>query len=233
MFSCKPGDDLVGKFAKIIESELETEEDFSGSALVLNIKEEPDLILAAYHDPAQKNGVLAFFRDLTGSYEIAEAVLANAARNDIRPSLAFALCWAESRYNPQAINRNRNNSVDRGLFQLNSESFPNLKVEEFYNPGISARYGLSHLRWCLDSMGTEVAALAMYNAGYSRVRSDGTPQNTLNYISQILKRQLQIEALFNEYFIAKYIPNIEAEIVEAAEESRKPFRLSLLTPLGR
>jgi len=199
--------------------------------LVLNMKEGPNVILEAYRDTELRQAVTDFFRDLTGSQEIAEVVLINAAKFDIPPALAFALSWEECHYKVRAINRNLNGSVDRGLFQLNSASFPNLKVEEFFDPGVSARYGLAHLRWCLDHAGTEVAALAMYNAGTHRVRSAGTPKSTLDYISRILRRQHKIEELFAERFMAEYVQSARTDIAEKKE--RHFFRFSLLSPLGR
>ena len=201
-----------------------------------------DVILATYRDPSFREGVEAFFGDLIGYTDIAAVILSNAAAHDIPPALAFALCAEESAYNPRAINFNRNDTIDRGLFQLNSASFPDLRVEDFYDLGINAWHGLGHLRWCLNIAGTEVAGLAMYNAGSNRVRSSGAPKSTLDYISRILKRQRRIE----ELFIAEYtfttpveVPEIEDEIIEEIEEAEEekeekaPFRLSLLKPLGR
>jgi hypothetical protein len=191
--------------------------------------ERPDMILELYRDEVFREGVEDFFGDLTGSLETAQAVLANAAIFDIPPALAFALSWEESRYNPRAVNRkNRNHTVDRGLFQLNNASFPQLKEDQFFNPEINSKYGLSHLRWCLDTAGTDVAGLAMYNAGTNRVRTGGTPKMTLDYVSRILDRERAIE----ELFLAEY------ERITWIEEAERPpekigIRLSLLSPLGR
>ena len=200
--------------------------------LVLHLEPGQDLILSSYRDPEFRYYVVAFFRDLIRSQEIAEVILANACEFNIAPALAFALCAEESNFHPRAFNRNRNGSVDRGLFQLNSSSFPNLTLDEFYDIEINTRNGLAYLRWCLNTAGTEVAALAMYNAGATRVREAGTPQSTLNYISRILRRQRNIE----EQFMAKYVRIVEersgtAEYEKSIEPA--PFRLSLLAPLGR
>ena len=197
----------------------------SSRAILMNKGEEPDFILRAYLDPALREGVQAFFWDLTGSAEVAAVVLSNAVGFDIPPALAFALCWEESRYKHTAVNHNRNNTIDRGLFQLNSASFPAIGTDDFFEPALNARLGLAHLRWCLNTAGTEVAGLAMYNAGTARVSSSGTPKNTLDYISRILKYQRRIE----ELFMAEY-PRIARE----GNGGKKKFsiRLSLLTPLG-
>jgi hypothetical protein len=158
-------------------------------------------ILELYRDPAYRDRVVSFFGALCGSLDVAAIILTNAAAFDIAPSLAFALCWEESRYNPRAVNRkNRDESIDRGLFQLNSRSFPKIADLDFFNPSINAWYGMGHLRLCLDTGGTEVAALAMYNAGTGRVRTLGAPKNTLDYIHRILERRRNIEGLFQAEF---------------------------------
>jgi hypothetical protein len=160
-------------------------------------KPEGDRILEFYRDLDYRDQVVEFFTSLCGSRNVAAVVLANASAFEVPPSLAFALCWEESRYRPLAVNRkNRDESVDRGLFQLNSRSFPNIPELDFFNPSINAWYGMGHLRLCLDTGGTEIAALAMYNAGTGRVRSLGAPKNTLDYIHRILEGRQKIERLF-------------------------------------
>jgi soluble lytic murein transglycosylase-like protein len=104
------------------------------------------------------------------------------------------LAWAESSFHVRALNRN-SNSIDRGLFQLNSRTFPYLGEEQFYNPWINAEYGLAHFRYCLETGKSEVVALAMYNAGISGVRR-GTPYSTLHYVAKILDKE---ESLFESF----------------------------------
>jgi hypothetical protein len=168
--------------------------------------EKPDLILEYYRDESRRPEIIAFFGALVQSDEIAELILDNAAHYKIPPSLAFALCWRESRFNPLAENRkNQNGSVDRGLFQLNSQSFPKLSEEDFFTPAINIYYGMAHLRWCLDYVNTEVAALAMYNAGSRRVTSGATPKQSLDHVSRILEFRQGIDDLFRTEYIQREI----------------------------
>jgi hypothetical protein len=215
-----------------VESEISGEPDISLSAAgispeysvrtaFLNPLPKPagDRILEYYRDPGYRDAVVAFFTTLCGSGNVAAVILSNAAAHDVSPSLAFALCWEESRYNPRAVNRNnRDESVDRGLFQLNNRSFPNIADAGFFDLDTNARYGMSHLRLCLDTGGTEIAALAMYNAGTGRVRSTGAPKITLDYIQRILEGRRKIERIFaaefslpEEPFLAKKPPFPEPE----------------------
>jgi hypothetical protein len=161
-----------------------------------------DVILSSYQDAFSRDQIVTFFGAITHSDEVAAIILANASTFNVPPSLAFALCWEESRYNPQAVNRkNRNETVDRGLFQLNCRSFPRLTEEDFFNPSVNAYYAMAHLRWCLDTAGSEVAGLAMYNAGTTRVRQGGTPKNTLDYVSRVLEYQNRVEEFFRSEYM--------------------------------
>jgi soluble lytic murein transglycosylase-like protein len=163
----------------------------------MELSSAPDQALAAYRDETLRPQVTAFFAGLTGNEAIAGHILEYASKYDISPALAFALCWEESRYNPWACNRlNANNSLDRGLFQLNSLAFPKLSGDDAYDPETNARYALSFLRYCIDKGGSETAGLAMYNAGPNRVNQGGTPKKTLNYIARISAYRNGIEELF-------------------------------------
>lgn len=154
-----------------------------------------DPIAPFYRDPSTREITLQFFTSLTQSETIARDILDNAEKFNVRPSLAFALALEESEFRVDAINRN-GGSIDRGLFQLNSKSYPKLRVSDFYDPAINARYGISHLKSCLSQAGNEVAALAMYNAGNGSVERGATPQRTLNYVSRILAYEDNISSLF-------------------------------------
>jgi hypothetical protein len=156
-----------------------------------------ELIQKMYREPVSQDWVIGFFAEVCGSREIASVILVNADAFNIPPALAFALAWEESRFNPDAVNtKNRNESTDRGLFQLNNRSFPDIEALSFFNPGVNAWYGMGHLRYCLDSGGSEITALAMYNAGTGRVRSQGAPRQTLDYIQRIFDYRGRIEADF-------------------------------------
>jgi len=184
-----------------------------------------DRILELYRQPQSQAYVIDFFAGISPTAEIVEAVLANADKFDISPALAFSLAWEESRLSPMAVNtENRDGSIDRGLFQLNNRSFPRLDLQSFFNPEVNAYYAMAHLRYCLDIGGTEIAALAMYNAGAGRVRNTGTPKTTLDYISRILENRRELESQFLQEFEDSF------EIVAKAEPERP--RLAKLTPLG-
>ena len=157
-----------------------------------------DIGLALYEDPAFRDRIHEYYAGITGSAEIADAILRNAYESRIPFTLAFSLSWAESRFNPAAVNRN-SVTIDRGLFQLNSASFPDLSRDDFFDIETNARIGLSYLRKCLNEGETEIIALAMYNAGHYRVNSKGAPKITLQHISNILNYRSQLERDFERF----------------------------------
>ncbi len=163
-----------------------------------------DSCLALYRQQQSRPAVEWFFSHVTNNREIAQAILENADKNSIPPTLAFALAYVESRYKATAVNHNTNNTTDRGLFQLNSKTFPKLKESDFFNPRTSAMYGMKHLRYCLDIAGNELTALAIYNAGTYRVKNHDTPEQTLKYVAKISRYKKNLDNQFSTEVLAFY-----------------------------
>ncbi len=162
-----------------------------------------DHITEYYSNPDTREITVDFFANITKSREIAEIILMNSVKQSITPALAFALAYEESRFNPNAVNKN-SDSIDRGLFQLNSKAFEKLSIDQFYNPTLNSEYAMKHLRYCLDTSSNEFAALAMYNAGPARVKKGNTPEKTLNYIYRINMHTLNIQSLFEAQIVARH-----------------------------
>ncbi len=154
--------------------------------------------LQLYRNPSTRAAVEWFYLRVTGNRDVTMAVLSAADREDIPLDLAFALCHTESRFNRYAYNLNANGSVDRGLFQLNDRTFPRLDESDFYAAETSARFGMKHLRFCLNVAGNDLTAVAMYNAGVTRVRNDQTPASTLRYVSRIASYRSNLRTAFAE-----------------------------------
>ncbi len=162
-----------------------------------------DHVSAFYQNPDTRPQTVAFFEILTGDYAIAAAILDESLKRYVSPALAFALAYEESGFQTRAFNRN-SDSVDRGVFQLNSLSFPSLSVEQFYDVPTNVSLGVGHLAFCLEKGGNDVAALAIYNAGLGRVSKGGTPKRTLDYINRITDNRDRLEALFEAQVVARH-----------------------------
>lgn len=170
-----------------------------------------DRSLALYRAEASRNDVIWFYEHITGNEQITRIILENANRNNIPAALAFALAWEESRYQPRAVNKNAT-SIDRGLFQLNNKAFPKLVEKDFFNPATNAKNGLAHLSYCINLSGNEIAALAMYNAGTTKVRNNNTPKRTLDYVSRILSYREGLDRLFYQQVASKYAIDEEERV---------------------
>jgi soluble lytic murein transglycosylase-like protein len=163
--------------------------------------EELDPGLYLYRMELTRPLVERFYTRVAADVKITDAILSAADSNDISLPLAFSLAWAESSFKVRALNYN-SNSVDRGLFQLNSRTFPNLKDEQFYDPQTNADHGLAHFRYCIEVGNDELVALAMYNAGINRVRR-GTPYSTLRYVAKILDNEKKLIESFEQMLMDK------------------------------
>jgi hypothetical protein len=142
-------------------------------------------VLTLYRHPALRDAVIDFFVSLTGNEEVALVNLYYADKYKISPFLIFALIYQESGFRPTVVSLN-SSSVDRGLYQLNSKTFPNLQDDDFFNVDTNVRHGISHLIWCLkQAKGNESKALAIYNAGYGRVMTGSIPLSTQAYVRNI------------------------------------------------
>ncbi len=192
----------IAYFYRLDEEEVLLEEsDEDENKKLISVTE---LSFELYRSPKTRLAVEWFYSDLTGNRSVALAILKNAEKFNIPFPLAFSLAHAESRYKVRAYNVNTNGSVDRGLFQLNSSSFPYLTEEEFFNADTSAYYGLSHLSYCIGLGKNEIVGLAMYNAGQGRVKGSGTPFSTLNYIYSIENYKEKIEQNFTLEVLSYY-----------------------------
>ena len=228
---------LTGFFSLVpvtAETEIYIEEEQENSywSLAL-IEKSTDIVMEYYRDLEYQEWVIDFFSGICSNREIAQAILHNADEFNVPVALAFSLSWEESRFNPRAVNRyNRDGSIDRGLFQLNNRSFPNLDINAFFNIQTNARYGISHLKHCLNTGSTEVSALAMYNAGTGRVTTTGAPKVTLNYISRILENRSRIESRFHTMLIREEERRLQEEQSQQIQEQNAPqpgFRRTLIT----
>lgn len=191
------------KASVIEETTIEPEERHYLAELVEEHTGDPGLVL--YNNSETKQIVENFFSNCTDSEEVSAAILQYAAEYEIPFALAFAVPWVESRYYQKAVNYNRY-SVDRGLFQLNSLSFPDLKEQDFFNLEINAQHGLEYLKKCIELGENEIVGLAMYNAGMYRVEHYGIPKMTLNYINEILTKKESIEKEFSKVMQNTYVP---------------------------
>ena len=171
--------------------------------------------MAPFNNPSTRASVVKFLEERIGKTEVAEALVEAADRYQVDPALVVALSWQESRFQATAAGVNRNNTIDRGLMQLNSSTFTSLSEDDFYNPYLNADHGTSYLRQILDFSGNTVTALAMYNAGPGRVGSLGAPSITLEYVDRIFAyRDSLVRDFYDEYASGGVLMSREIQAVK-------------------
>ena len=145
-----------------------------------------DALLALYRHDQFRPLVIDYYANLTKDRGVALAILETCDELEVDPSLAFAMAWNESRFNPKAVNFNANSS-DRGLFQLNSRTFTRLDRKTLFDPKSNARLGLKYYKMALGRLGSEAKALGYYNSGIGLLTDRTLPRSTQAYVKRVLE----------------------------------------------
>jgi len=152
---------------------------------VVPVRKAETALLTLYRDEQLRPVVVDYYASLTGDRSVALAILEACDDLGINPSLGFSLAWNESKFNPRAVNDN-GNTVDRGLFQLNSRTFPRLDKRTVFDPKLNAIRGLRFYKTALARLGSEEKALGYYNSGIGMVSDRALPRSTQAYVKKIL-----------------------------------------------
>src|ERR1700676_3223945 len=97
-----------------------------------------------------------------GDPSIVAKITAAANARGVPPAIALAVAQQESQCNQAAKNNNSNGTVDIGMFQLNSATFPgasSLTVDQ------NIQQGVGYLAQMYQRFGDWYTALAAYNGG--------------------------------------------------------------------
>ena len=86
----------------------------------------------------------------------------------IDPKILYCIAKKESKFNPNAISRNSNGSVDIGVMQINSVHLKELKKygfqkEHLFNPKINIYAGAWLLKRCFNKHGVSEDGITCYN----------------------------------------------------------------------
>lgn len=159
--------------------------------------------LDLYRENLTHDAVVSFFVAETGSEATALPIMYYAEKYDIPFSVVFSLAYVESRYSTRAVNQN-SSSVDRGLFQLNNRTFRNLTEDDFFHPDVNTYHGMQYLVFCLNQGADIPQAIAIYNAGWTRVRAGRTPTSTKRHVSRVLSKRDSIDRAFRAYMLERF-----------------------------
>ena len=140
-----------------------------------------------------------FVKQTINDAHIANTILYYANRNQVPIALAISIAWSESKFDTRAYYSNRD-SVDRGLFQLNSKSFVRLQEDDFFHIDTNTQHAMKYLRYCLDNAaGDYYKAVAIYNAGLGRVIRNQIPESTKGYANKVLNYHASLIQQFRKF----------------------------------
>jgi hypothetical protein len=94
------------------------------------------------------------------------AIRTLAPKHGVPVEVAMTISHTESRFNPKAINRNTNGTVDKGCMQINGKAHPRAfaKPADAFIAVINVDYGLRFLRQLYEETGDWRQAMRMFHS---------------------------------------------------------------------
>jgi soluble lytic murein transglycosylase-like protein len=130
-----------------------------------------------------------------GNEEAVKYIIEYSLEQGVPVNLSFSLALAESNFNNQTPpNKNKDGSIDYGIFRLNSKYYPNIK--KYSNLQNNIKEGISHLKKEYLKYGSYDLAIMTYNCG--------SPTNIGAISIQHLNNVLAFEKKLDEWFNYKY-----------------------------
>jgi len=133
---------------------------------------------------------LKVYESISGDPSLAHTITNYALRYDIPISLLFSIVSVESSFNPPALNKNRNGTLDYGLMSLNSRTFTGYSKEQLYEIEMNLKLGCEYLLMLKNKYRTWGEAVIHYNGLYTK--------GAASYMVKVLEREREFERLFNE-----------------------------------
>lgn len=135
------------------------------------------------------NDVYSFYNEYTHDREITRIIVETCYIMNMPYNLVFSLVYNESRYNPYAINnKNISDTVDYGLFQLNSRIYAEHEKKYLMNIKNNIMLGCEHLRKDFQITESWRLALIKYNCG----RIKNVPGSTIKHMDNILNYEQKL-----------------------------------------
>lgn len=93
------------------------------------------------------------------------------------PYILMSIGWVESKFNPRALNKNKDGSYDIGIMQINTKWKNYLKnfgisLSFLWDPCYNIHIGAMVLRHCIDNHGYNWKAVDCYNKGVRKAKGN-------------------------------------------------------------
>ena len=140
--------------------------------------------------------IYVFYDQYTRNRNITELLIEKAIEKEIPVNKLFALSNIESSFIPESINKNINNSIDYGLFQLNSKSFPHYSSSDLLNIHMNVDLATDFIKNKYEYYGNWEETFIAYNAG----NTNKVHNSTIKYFVKLQECENKIDKNMNNYF---------------------------------
>jgi len=153
-------------------------------------REEINQIIRDKIDQGAIDRIVSIYAEVCGDPGLAHMITSFSIIYDIPVSLLFAIISVESSFDPNAINRNANGTLDFGLMALNSKTFKRYTREQLYDVRTNLRLGCEHLVWLKKKYGSWGIVVIRYNGRYEKGADE--------YLVKVFEKERDYEKLFNK-----------------------------------
>lgn len=122
------------------------------------------------------------------SQEELSCIYMSAYSYNVNPLLLLAIAKTESGFNKYAINKNKNGTIDYGMFQINSSNLKRLKIHPNYvinDVCYASKVASYMLSSCISTYGNTWRAVDCYNKGKNA-------KNTSSYVWKTYKNLISL-----------------------------------------
>ena len=185
---------------------------FVASLLFIVVVSSLDLIYKSSHD---NKGLVETLKERIGykkttkykflDEEVAFYIESLCEDLDLDSDLVVAILMVENEtFNPLAMNKNKNGTVDVGLFQLNDKylwatfqyTYWKTDVElDPFNWKHNSFIAIHHIRYLFDHLHEEDKVIMGYNCGINGVRKNKIPKSTKIYLEKVHNNLEYLKAL--------------------------------------
>jgi soluble lytic murein transglycosylase-like protein len=151
------------------------------------------------HVAANMDKAIEFYQDLTHNKTITKIIINEAIKRHLPINFVMAVVFNESAFDPNAENYNLE-TVDRGLFQLNSGSFPDLTYSEIFDIRRNVYEGCLYLRALYDQYNENpILTVYAFNAGMGKIASGKIKIRTLIHTEKIMMAYRYLDFQYTYY----------------------------------
>ncbi|MBR6401832.1 MAG: transglycosylase SLT domain-containing protein [Eubacterium sp.] len=155
--------------------------------------ERKEVAMLSLEDVSSENSTYGKYDFIDG--KIAAYIESLCLELEIEPDLMFAVLMVENpEFDPEAIHRNENGTIDCGLFQLNDRYIWTTFKDSYWIDGVeldpfnwkhNSYLAIHHIKYLYDKLKITDEVIMAYNCGIGAVMNDNVPASTRVYHAKV------------------------------------------------